>query len=470
MRKLTLCCLVIVTAMLLCCGAQAQDQWSIDAGPLQVNIYMSETANLYLVIDQMSLLENASYIDYFEKLPGGLSKEDKELLSQHAAISKEKEWRLHFYYTPLDLESAISKAVKDNVLTEQEAQTERVVFNHFKSRVDGLLAELKPSMVEMAGELESKKQDLTDFATQFSRFTGCDKLTVPVYLAAVKSGEHSHWSNASNGTIAIWAGSLTDLYDSLSWDICGVYLATKRDVLDATVHSVNGLDSWVLSQAISYAYSPSMLGDDGLARLERIASQNVKRGANLSESYTAATLLGLALQPILKQALDDQNQTLETFLPKAADTWRSLQALSKAMNANQNGHDYRTDPRHSILSFGNVGWDAVQTLAKNYGYNLFGRDNSLGSYKELFGKIAKPGDTVILLLSLDDPQRVPDEYSDLMPIPWPDIETKLKQGQTVLKWGKARDMNVLLIAAPTKMDARSELQKLAEKPDALKNP
>lgn len=476
MKRITLYCLIIFAA-LLPLGSQAQsqwNQWTIDAGPLHMNVYISDATSRFIIIDQMSQSSDSSYIDYFEKLDGGLSKEDKDLLARHSALSKDKGWRLHFFYTPLDMDSALNKAVKDGVITEEEAQIEKAVFDRFDARIDKLMGELKPSMVEMAENLAAKKSELTDLANKFSHFTGTEKQTVDIYLVPVKTTKGSYWSNTDfgNGIIAIWGGSINDLYYSLAWDVCGVYLATKSKELGEIAHSLRSTSSWTFQAGISYAYSPGMLGDAGLKRLTETVSRNLKNGMDLNDSYTAATVYGLALQPILKQALE-KNQTLEQFLPKAADVWRALQSLSTSMVSDSNlhdGHDYRTDPTHSFLVFGNIGWDTANALAKKYGYHLFGRYHSLSSYQEIFGKISKPDDTVILLLSLDDTQRVPAHYSDLLPMPWQQIESQLKQGKSVVSRGRGRDMNVLLIASPTRVELRSQFEKAADNLDLTKNP
>jgi len=55
---------------------------------------------------------------------------------------------------------------------------------------------------------------------------------------------------------------------------------------------------------------------------------------------------------------------------------------------------------------------------------------------------------------------VPAEFSDLLPLSWSKVERLLKQGQTVFKQGKARDMDVFLVAAPTASTLREEFRRL----------
>ena len=55
---------------------------------------------------------------------------------------------------------------------------------------------------------------------------------------------------------------------------------------------------------------------------------------------------------------------------------------------------------------------------------------------------------------------MPEEFSDLLLLPWSEIESRLEQGQTVFKKGKARDMNVFLLVTPTIEGTRKEFRRL----------
>jgi beta-lactamase regulating signal transducer with metallopeptidase domain len=98
---------------------------------------------------------------------------------------------------------------------------------------------------------------------------------------------------------------------------------------------------------------------------------------------------------------------------------------------------------------------------KDVTWNKTGRYHEKKSYDEIFiDEIhnKKPGDIIVLLFSLDSPDRIPAEYEDLLPKPWPEIEAALKQGKTVELKGEARELNVILLAAPTSTQLRSLVQ------------
>jgi len=119
-------------------------------------------------------------------------------------------------------------------------------------------------------------------------------------------------------------------------------------------------------------------------------------------------------------------------------------------------------PNIFIMSPANINmFPEILVRVKDVVLNSTGRNHNKKFYDEIFVDEIhhkKPGDIVVLLFSLDSPDRIPPEYEDLLPKPWPEIEAALKQGQTVELKGKARNMNVILLAAPTSDRLRSLVQ------------
>lgn len=102
-------------------------------------------------------------------------------------------------------------------------------------------------------------------------------------------------------------------------------------------------------------------------------------------------------------------------------------------------------------------FDEVFSIVK-YGTwnNIFGYNHKREFYNNIFDSKYNSGDTIVLFFSLDTKERIPKGYEDLLLKPWSEIEPVLKQGKTVELTGKARKMNVILLAAPK----REELKKL----------
>jgi beta-lactamase regulating signal transducer with metallopeptidase domain/transglutaminase-like putative cysteine protease len=105
-------------------------------------------------------------------------------------------------------------------------------------------------------------------------------------------------------------------------------------------------------------------------------------------------------------------------------------------------------------------WSAVMEVVKDNVWDRTGRAHAREFYENLFEGVwtTKPGDILVLLFSLDTSERVPAGYEDLLPKPWPEIEAQLQQGETVELGGKARDKNVIVLAAPTARELKPLVQ------------
>jgi len=103
-------------------------------------------------------------------------------------------------------------------------------------------------------------------------------------------------------------------------------------------------------------------------------------------------------------------------------------------------------------------WDEVTARVDKTTYNKTGRPHQKEYYDNIFNGVFtwKPGDVIVLLFSLDTKERIPEDYEDLLPKPWSEIDADLQEGNTVELKGKARDSNIILLVAPK----RQQLQQL----------
>jgi hypothetical protein len=94
-------------------------------------------------------------------------------------------------------------------------------------------------------------------------------------------------------------------------------------------------------------------------------------------------------------------------------------------------------------------------MVKDITNNKTGRPHEKEYYDDIFEDITtKHGDIIVLFFSLDTEERIPKGYEDLLPKPWSEIEAVLKRGETVELAGKARNMNIILLAAPQREQLR----------------
>jgi hypothetical protein len=101
-------------------------------------------------------------------------------------------------------------------------------------------------------------------------------------------------------------------------------------------------------------------------------------------------------------------------------------------------------------------WDEVTARVEKTTHNKTGRPHQKKYYDNIFNGVftKKLGDVIVLLFSLDTEERIPEDYEDLLPRPWPEIEADLHNGNTVELEGKARDSNIILLAAPKRQQLK----------------
>jgi hypothetical protein len=62
---------------------------------------------------------------------------------------------------------------------------------------------------------------------------------------------------------------------------------------------------------------------------------------------------------------------------------------------------------------------------------------------------AQPGDLLVILVSGEDREEVPEEHRDLLPLALDAVRERLKAGRDVEAEGQAGPLRVVLLAAPT---------------------
>ena len=344
----------------------------------------------------------------------GLSDEDRSMLDRHAAVRSERGWGgglEQTFYTPLDLEAALKLGVEKKHLDEYQAKIEGEVLAHFAPRVDKLLRAERPRLNAFAKRLKEYAPRLKDFATQASRLFGDAKHTLPIHLIA-NPADHDMGGGYNGERLTLEIPRKSDAFPTLLHEVFHAFLFPRMKDLEKAAEGVKGLDAQTLNEGLAYAISPGLFHNSGPKSdpLALRVREYRAGGAGLEDSYARFHMFGLALRPLVKDALEKEGETFERLLPRAIDAWRVLAELAKADSAKR---DYRADPTPSAFIFGPA-WQAAQERTKPLNRHCFTRNHLAAHYDEMFKANDKPGDLVILLLSLSSPERVPDAYRDVL--------------------------------------------------------
>ena len=101
------------------------------------------------------------------------------------------------------------------------------------------------------------------------------------------------------------------------------FLEPHKDVLNRNIEEEKTLDLETLCEGIAYALSPGIYHSNipNSDPLHEQVMKDIKNGRSLHDPYVRFRRFGLALRPLLIEALQDEAQTIQTFLPRAIQIW-----------------------------------------------------------------------------------------------------------------------------------------------------
>lgn len=455
--------LQLAAAMAVTLGSAASVE-KVTAGPLTIEVHLgARTAHLFHVVDQMSGWSefcHRQYAAWWAKTHGPFTAEDLSLLSQHAEIRKRQGWGgglERALYVSTDLDEAFVASVQKGYLTKAEADAEKKVLLHFAPKIEALMSAEVASGEKFLANLKAKQGELASFATKASRLFGVKSLSLPVY-AMVNPDDHSFGGGYSNGIITIEVPRNTDVFPTLLHETFHAFIDPHRPELQAAAKGVDGLDEQTLNEGLAYALSPGLLhaGDPQSDPLRQQVASDIQAQKLLKDSYTRFNRYGLALRGIVRDALEDDSQTLKTLLPRAVDAWQVVNELSLTYAQ-----------RQYLFSIG-AAWEELNNRSWQLGWHLVAYTNVEDQY-ELILKRAPKGSTLFILYAADADPRfrdIPEKFRDLLPVPMAEIDRAMKNGESIEKSGTARDLKVVLLAAPT----TERLTELVKKTALLKKP
>ncbi len=439
---------------LLASPASAQQGWPkaeqhISCGPLTLEVYVSRTAHLFHVVDQLSAWDNACHGQYRQHM--SLSPEDEAALKSYAEVRQHRRWGAGLeqaFYVPLDLEAAIRAGVKAHNLTDEEARVIRPVLERFATRVDALLASKRDVLEHAFTKIDRPR--LTKAAEDLSHFTGVKKLSVPVFpLASPESG-----GGGMDGGRLRWELDSDEVkFSVLLHELTHGFFQQKEDVMRPVIEKTPGLSMTLLGEGFAYAMAPGLYPDgeeDNLAY--NVAKDRAEDKAWKDDGPGRFREYALALRPLFKDALHESS--LEAFLPRARDVYLALREVEAAKRDQGGG-----SPK---LVIGGPANEVVRERLLESKYSRWIRrfDHDAKSYAEVVPMLGK-GDLLVLLVAGDEAERIPSEQASLSPVPLPEIDQRLKKGETIAEARDGATFRVVLLGAPTRKALEDLVRKTA---------
>lgn len=433
--------LILVAALAAAASAQRErPDERIRCGPLTIEVFLSRTAHVFHVVDQLSAWDNACHGQYRAHME--LSEEDEAQLRAYAAVRRERRWGQGLeqtFYSGLDLDDAARAGRKGGHVTQPELDVIRPVLDHFAPRVDAMLEEARPELAAAFGSID--REALTTAARQLAALTGTKKLTVPAFpLASPTAGG----GGMDGGKLRWEIRSREEMsFAVLVHELCHAFVMPHNDMLIETVDATPGLDLTLLGEGIAYAFAPGIWGDDGVGdNLKYNVDKDRANGEAWEDpGYGRQRMYGLAARPLLREVIAN-GETLEDLLPRMRLAYLSLKEIHETPAGRPPG-----PPR---LAIAGPRRDAVRERLRESQFGLWIHrfNHDAGAYREVLPQLGET-DWLVLLVAGDDGERVPDDFAHLSPLEADELERRLGRGKTVEEERVlASGLRVVLLAAP----------------------
>lgn len=331
MRALTLSLVLTLPGLRAQEDPQAFEPLFVEAGPLQLAIHVSPTANLFHLVDQVSEWSEFCHRQYGRWLRGsggGLDATDRRLLARYAEVRQRYGWGgglEQSFYTDLDLVDALREGLESERLSRADTATLRDVLLQFEERSLELMDEHRETVLGFRAQIEARLGDLEELALQLQRFTGGAPGRVPAFL--IPNPDPNNFGGGYNGgRLTVEIATEFDVWPTFVHELMHAFLASRRGMLLQAAARVDGLDQQTLEEGIAYALAPGILQPDGRDTLAETVRRRAARGETLQNSLYRFHRYGLALRPALRDALGDPEGNLKAFLPRACALWREVLA------------------------------------------------------------------------------------------------------------------------------------------------
>lgn len=237
---------------------------TIDAGYFVFHVSTSQTAQVFHIVDQLSNWSTYCHPQYRRWASSSLELDasDRQLLEQHAALRKKRDWGGGFeqaFYVDGTVEAAADSAIKNGILKPDEANAERDILNHFAPKLDKLIGQGQPGSIAFISHIEEEKPRIETVIKDLARFVGLKKpIIIPVFL--MSNPDKRNFGGGFNGGKLVLevpesqeAALGTFLHESMH-----AMLETRMDDMKRAADPEFDLDEETINEGIAYALSPGI--------------------------------------------------------------------------------------------------------------------------------------------------------------------------------------------------------------------
>ena len=413
---------MLLTALLVLAAAPVPTP--IDAGPLKAVVHVSETAQLFHIVDQLSNWTPYAHEQYRDSLfradAGTLTGDDEALLAKHAELRKRLQYGAleELFYTSDSLDAALARAAKHPELTPADVEVERKVLQHFRPRLQPFLARQQSALLDFAKRLRAAAPKLEAFATKAARFLDVKSVGFPIYVIA-SPGKEPGGGGYNGGVLTLEIAEGQAPLDVVLHEAWHALANPHQEKLMAAARTTEGLDFETLSEGLAYAVSPGIWRFEGVKGdplVRQVRRDLHGKKSFLDGPYVRFNQLGLALRSTLSRALNE-GARLDSYLPIAIAVFQGLQAIAEATERTERGY----------FCFGSA-CTGLEPLFTGRDFDVWMRRLEGEALERLNPKI-RPQDVIVLLVTSEELAKAPAEVVAFAGAEWGTVAEKARKQQ-----------------------------------------
>ena len=318
----------VALLVVLSATPSAAETVDIDFGRLVLSVSDSETAQLFHIVDQLSEWDQYAHRQYLRwGRAQNFDDEDRALLQRHAALRRVRGWGKGFEQAFLvedSIDAAAARAVRDQLLSSDEAAEEARILRHFAPKLSQLIRQRRDQITAFRTRLVAQRDALAPTISRLAQFAESPGVVrVPVFLVA--NPEEGSGGGGANGGRLVVETPGPDPMAFLLHEALHFVLLPHADLIRKTAETA-GLTWQTLNEGIAYALAPGLVSDrPETDLLVEALVRYVQRGTPASDAYMQFYSMAAVVRPVLQASLD-RGETITTFLPKAIAKWLSLRS------------------------------------------------------------------------------------------------------------------------------------------------
>jgi hypothetical protein len=253
---------------------------------------------------------------------------ERALLAKHAKLRAKRRWGSldQAFEVNVPLLEALQGAREKKLLGALDAEDERVLLEHFATRLAPFLHAQHDAIVAYEARLVSELPQVAPLLARLGRFCEVTE-ALPVRAVLVPTPALPAAAEAegrvARAAITVEVSAGDDPLVSFFHPLAHAVLLQRRGTIAMGAGTCDeAVDDETLEDGLAYAFAPGLVHPSDRDLLRELTEGD--RARPLRDPRVRAERLGLAVRTELSVALEGGHETVHSFLPKACDAWANV--------------------------------------------------------------------------------------------------------------------------------------------------